>query len=29
MMLWIEEHVKHIEGDDKKLAQYLKNIGVT
>ncbi len=29
MMRWIEEHVKHIEGDDKKLAQYLKNIGVT
>ena len=26
---WIEEHVKHIEGNDKRLAKYLESKGVT
>ena len=28
LMLWIEEHIKHIEGNDKKLSKYLRSKGV-
>tara|TARA_B100000959_G_C14741277_1_gene525183 strand:+ start:548 stop:769 length:222 start_codon:yes stop_codon:yes gene_type:complete len=27
--LWIEEHIKHIEGNDKRLAKFLHSKGVT
>mgnify|MGYP001183058056 CR=1 FL=1 len=26
---WIDEHIKHVEGDDKRLAKYLNSKGVT
>lgn len=29
LTLWIDEHVSHIEGEDKKLAEFLKKQGVT
>ena len=27
--VWIEEHIKHSKGEDKRLAKYLKSEGVT
>ena len=28
LMIWIEEHIRHIEGNDKKLSKYLRSKGV-